>query len=248
MPDVRRRSPGLAIVAIVAAACAGGAAPRTDVTPLLTAHEQPDSCAPSPVPATLPRLAAIGDSVGLAHAFALAAPKVAARGAVFGVWFGPAGRVERAIVLRPMYDTSSRRPADSVLVADLRGDSTGVAWPVRLRMTAGPVPTFEIDRSRFCPPVPLPGPPTSAGVVTERPITSAQELMDAQEAEQAGPFALRLLVDATGSVAEVEWIRRSGNVTRDRMAFTDASRRRFEPATVDGVPVPAWFEIDSERK
>lgn len=249
MQEFRRFVPTLAAaVVVLATACARGASPQTTIAPLLTPGEQPDSCAASPIPAILPTLAAIGDSGELAQAFARNVPDVAARGAVFSVWFGPAGRVERALVLRPMFDTTSQRPADSVIAADLRSDSTGAAWPVRVRMTAGPVPTFEIDRSRFCPPVPLLGAPTTSSVVVERPITDPSDLREAEDLQHAGPFRLRVLVSATGSVAEVKWLRRSGSTVRDRTALTAARDRRFDPASLDGVPVPAWFDIDSARK
>jgi len=70
--------------------------------------------------------------------------------------------------------------------------------------------------------------------------------MEAQGLQHAGPFRLRVLVDARGAVAEVEWLQHSGSATQDRMAFAAAGQRRFEPASLDGVPVPAWFEIRSE--
>lgn len=248
----RNRSSMLGLGAVLlAAACAGGPSPQMGITPLSTPAGEPDSCGPSPVPAKLPTLSALGDSDTLAHAFARAAPDVQERGAIFSVLFGPTGRVERALVLRPAFDTAAQRSADSVVSADLRGDTTGGAWPVRVRMTGGPAPTFEIDRSRFCPPVPVPEVASTGTVVTERPITSEAELIQLQqslELRRGGAYLLRVLVDATGTVTDVQWVLHSASSTQDRTAYTAARNRRFSPASVDGVPVPAWFDIGSERK
>jgi TonB family protein len=53
---------------------------------------------------------------------------------------------------------------------------------------------------------------------------------------------LRLLVTHEGEVAYVEVLRRSGRPAVDRALVEAAQRLRFEPATVEGVPVDIWVE------
>ncbi len=57
-----------------------------------------------------------------------------------------------------------------------------------------------------------------------------------------GEVRLDVHVGADGSVLDVRLRQSSGSPLLDRTAIETVKRWRFDPATVDGHPVAAWYE------
>jgi len=51
---------------------------------------------------------------------------------------------------------------------------------------------------------------------------------------------VQVFIDETGNVSDVRLMASSGIRELDESIVTEQRRRRFMPATIDGVPVPSW--------
>lgn len=66
---------------------------------------------------------------------------------------------------------------------------------------------------------------------------------DIEELRRAGPLRIEALVDASGWVTDVHVTMSSHSNLLDRMMRSSVREMRFEPARLDGVPVPGWREL-----
>ena len=224
---------------VLLASCAGRPHLAAGLEPLLGYEQQPDSCAASPVPSHLP---AVGDVVDTGALRQRLAPTFTQGGPLTAtVQFASDGRVRRLAVLGAVTDSQTIARLSAAVASSLRPQPPAPAWTIRLRIPPDGAAT-SVERSEFCPPVPLesPGPQLRRGIA---PMTLDQ----IEELRRAGPFRIRLLVDRTGVVTQTNLVQSSGSSFQDRFALDRARQRRFRPALLDGVPVPAWYEVRSRR-
>ena len=232
-------STAAALGLLVLLACAGRPHPAVGVEPLLGYEQQPDSCAASPVPSQLPAVGDVVDTGALRQRLAPALTQGAPLTAT--IEFASDGSVHRLAVLGAVTDSQTIALLSVAVGSSLRPQPPAPAWSVRLRFPPDGAAT-SVERSEFCPPVPLgsPGPQLGRAIA---PMTLDQ----IEELRRAGPFRIRLLVDRTGVVTQANLVQSSGSSFQDRFALDRARQRRFRPALLDGVPVPAWYEVRSRR-
>ena len=86
------------------------------------------------------------------------------------------------------------------------------------------------------PPPPTPARPTTSHAVTERDYPPISIRLQEQ-----GTVQIRYLVTVSGEVGDVEILESSGSDRLDQAAINMVQRRwKFEPATLNGVPVAVW--------
>jgi len=218
-------------VALIVAAqvtCGGTVASSPPAVPLIAAAAGP-ACFPIPLPFQKPALDSVLDSAAVVTALA-ASTSSSADSATVALHFAPAGTLIRLVPLSGAVDGALFRN-----YARMR-PSRGL-WGVRLTMRRGSLTPLSFTPSLYCPPQPQEQP----GRVTHR-----DEVMTAQEARSlfaAGPFRLNILVSEAGLPAHVVLTQRSGNDRQDAMILEGARARRFVPGRLDGIPVPAWYEV-----
>jgi len=228
------------MLALLLARCAGRAGPGTGVEPLLPYERQPDSCAPSPVPPQLPTVGEVLDTSGVRQRLAPATSQPSP--IVFTIEFSSVGAVSGVRVAEAVGDSQSVDFLRTALASSIRPQRPAPPWSIRLRVAPDRGTPISVERSEFCPPTPLDSQgPQLAHAVT--PMT----LQELEELRRAGPFRIRVRVDAAGLVSRAELVQSSGSSFQDRFALDRARERRFRPARLDGVPVPGWYEIRSRR-
>jgi TonB family protein len=108
---------------------------------------------------------------------------------------------------------------------------------VRLAISSAGDPVLKLQPSHYCPP---------RSTAAPGRLTSRDEVMRADEARRlqaAGPYRVNILVNEAGVPAQVVLAQSSGNDRMDAMALEAARTARFVPALLDGVRVPAWYEV-----
>jgi len=230
-------APALGLFVLLA--CAGRPHPAVGVEPLLGYEQQPDSCAASPVPSQLPAVGDVVDTGALRQRLAPALTQGAPLTATME--FASDGSVHRLAVLGAVTDSQTIALLSVAVASSLRPQPPAPAWSIRLRFPPDGAAT-SVERSEFCPPVPLESPGPQLGRAIAR-----MTLDQIEELRRAGPFRIRLLVDRTGVVTQANLVQSSGSSFQDRLALDRARQRRFRPALLDGVPVPAWYEVRSRR-
>lgn len=123
------------------------------------------------------------------------------------------------IVARAVHD----RPSDRRVVRMLIGDETGLS----LR---------SVGAFRSCRPA-----IDDPGEMTRRVQAESSAL--GLEIGMRLVVRLQVFVEADGSVGEVRFDRRSGNVLADIAANRVFEGARFRPARVEGIPVPVWVSF-----
>lgn len=225
---------------VILTQCAGRAGPATGVEPLLAYELQPDSCAPSPVPSQLPSVGDLVDTAALTQHLGQATtqrPPV-----TFTMEFGSDGSLRRLGLLNEVGDARAIELLRSALASSVRPQPAAAPWTIRLRIPVDSDTTTRVERSEFCPPMPMDSPGPQLGYAVA-PMT----LPELEELRRAGPFRIRLRIDAAGVVRQADLVQSSGSSFQDRFALDRARERRFRPALLDGVPVPGWYEIRSRR-
>ncbi|NIM52949.1 MAG: TonB family protein [Gemmatimonadales bacterium] len=202
-------------------------------------YRDADTCAPARFPATLPTLDALVDSAAVLPQLARSGPRDVPP-SVLALRFDGDGVAAPVAVL----DTHlPREEADSlaVLIAShLRPQRPGQLWGVRLHVSHATLPALSIHRSEFCPPKPT-------GPVIRVPFQFEGTPEDLEDFRRAGPYHVVALVSSAGAVDIVRLVRSSRSNIMDRLALESVRQLRFEPARLDGAPVPAWFDVRSSK-
>jgi protein TonB len=125
---------------------------------------------------------------------------------------------------RPASITAEPTPTDSPPATDAR-----VPEPVQARPVAPPVAPNPPVRT---------GPRLEANWIGNEP--PAYPAMARRLGEQ-GEVRLDVLVTATGHVTEIKLKKSSGSQLLDQTTIDTVKKWKFQPATVDGQPVAAWY-------
>jgi hypothetical protein len=198
-------------------------------------------CTLESFPQQLPAASALMDTASLTTAI-----RELRRGAaidsgsvLLSLGFEPDGVNIRRDVLR---HTLSPLVADSiqklVFAARRTAPTAEQPWGARLRIGLGGEVSYGVERREYCPPRPR-----------DRELESAmEEFMGTGLRSRGGRLErtvlLRVLVNPGGSVAEARVIRGEASGGTLERNLTDFIRRYlFEPASLDGMPVPGHIDV-----
>jgi len=214
-------------------ACGGTVTPPAPAVPLIAGATGP-ACFPMPIPFRKPAVDSVLDSVpviaGLTDASASSGDS-----STIALHFSPDGTLLRAIVV-------SGDPTVVILQTHSRVRRSRALWGVRVSVVNGPRPSLALKPSEYCPPYPVEQP----GRVSHR-----DEIVTADEARRllaAGPYRVNILVSEAGLPTQVVLSQSSGNDRQDAMILAASRARRFVPGRLDGVPVPAWYEVTPSQR
>ena len=87
-------------------------------------------------------------------------------------------------------------------------------------------------------------PPTPPLPITSHAVTAADYPAESIPAREVGTTQLQYLVLADGTVGGTIIAGSSGSPRLDQAAIAIVHRWRFEPATDNGRPVPAWLDAN----
>jgi len=204
--------------------------------------EDTPGCSRLDIPA---RIAAIGDLLDvprLSRGLAQAGIGVEPVHSLVTVRFDERGGVQHVGVLASSVDSVTDRAVRDALAGALVPQPPADPWGIRVLLVLGDQPSIQFERAERCPPVLLERP--SPRIVSERVITvPADQLHDMAE-EPNSPVRLRVLIDERGRVARSTVIRSTGERSLDQAAISHWRNARFRPGTLDGIPIPMWYEPD----
>jgi len=197
------------------------------------------ACQPLAQPKRMPPLDALVDSVGLLTGLQAAATD-GAEEIVIGV---------RASDQPRGHLVGATQPADGEVVLGLvlaalrpAGKDTPAAFRILVR--PGKHAVVRLDRSVLCAPELQEGegvklPP----IVKEGRVTSTTNPND-RPPEEMRPVTVKLRINTSGAVTEVNLVNGSGFPEFDRLTRETMGRRHYRPALLDGRPVEVWLTGD----
>ena len=206
----------------------------TCVAPLAA---QRSSCGPAQQPKELPSVSFLIDSSSAL--MELQAAKVLRDSMQFTLFIVPADSIP---VIHALDSTDAM--AASLLARSAWPSKTVDLWAVRVHITGGTAPALTLSRPTYCPPALTPGskPVHLAAEIREERITSNAQLLQVQRVVQGPapiPLVCEIAVTERGDVNEVKVIRSSGNREVDQHVAQQLAQQQYEPALLDGIPVPA---------
>lgn len=226
-------------------ACAAAALAATLLLSPATSHAQSraeqllsdrpaprQGCSVATTPGQLPTLSQLADSAALAAAVGEFATRYRlSEGTLFGLYsvaFNAEGGVERVQGLDYLMPQGRAEEFESMLRQHLRPQAPGRSFSVRVRVEPAGNPVFRVGRSEIC-----------------EPHSNTRFTLTAPSLEggrRPTPIRVRAVVNADGSVGDVQILRGSGSEELDRWVQDSLRRRRFQPGLVDGVAVPMEHE------
>ena len=139
--------------------------------------------------------------------------------------------------------------AAAVLARVAWPQTPGDLWAVRVHVTGGSAAALTISRAVYCPPVlaPASGPPVEMmPVLRERVVTVpsgspgyAPSLFPRVRGTPPVPAVFEVEINPMGAVDSVKMVRSSGSDVFDKYVREHLARQMYEPALLDGIPVPA---------
>ena len=87
-------------------------------------------------------------------------------------------------------------------------------------------------------------PPTPPMAITSHAVTAADYPLESVALREHGTTQLQYLVRPGGAVDRIIIARSSGSSRLDQAAKDIVNRWRFEPATTNSKPVPAWLDAN----
>jgi len=128
-----------------------------------------------------------------------------------------------------------------VLLRSVRSQKPSGTWAVRVRIVAGASPALMLERSIYCPPVPLPG-PHPEGI----PVRVLVEPRPGDRLPPAGRTRIdfEALVGEDGMPLRVRMLQSSGMSDFDEQVTREWEQRQFQPALLDGAPIQALYRTD----
>ena len=142
--------------------------------------------------------------------------------------------------VRPLEGADAR--GTLILDHSLRPQKRSGVWAVRVRVTGGAGAALSIERSTYCPPAPEPGSNANASVSMMVEVQPGDHLPPSGRARVT--FEVR--VDETGTVRDIRLIESSGTKEIDERLTQDMQMRRFQPALLDGAPIPGVYRSDGQ--
>ena len=192
---------------------------------------QQRACEPAQNPKQLPAAGALVDSAAASSGLAtIDAPD----GMLFSIAL-PAG--DSVPLVRPLFGTDST--AAAILARWIRPQKpAGETWAIRMRAARGPEQSLRVERAVFCPPVFIR--PAGAPIVVH-PIAN----------DQFVPNHVRIivttLVSESGVPEQLKIVGSSGVPDIDQEMEDVWRRAQYRPASLDGLPVRAWYRSDQPR-
>lgn len=194
---------------------------------------QSRSCMPAPHPSPLPPMDSILGPVGLR---VLSAPLGVETDTVrFALHFQTDGTLLRLLPLSAGLPDSVVRQIRVQVRSRLFTD----VWGLQVLLYPGDPRNLAFRASIYCGPTP---PLRSAPVYEGRIMTREQ----ARRLEARGPFRFLVELDTLGRVRRASMIQSSGDRDWDASVLERARNERYQPATLDGAPIPARYERSSD--
>jgi hypothetical protein len=194
------------------------------------------NCRRLDLPRRLPAMADLVDSAALASRL-VGAPIAGSPEVELGLAFPrPSGSPQAWVIDSGDTPDAGARLAELVQAA-LRADGAPPGTTLRIHLRATPPIELRVQRSILCAPVPL----DSEG--------SAQPVVQVAGGVRPAPpqrwnAVIRQRIGADGVVLDARLQPGSGKPELDRLALLPVFARRWQPATLDGRPVEAWFAKD----
>lgn len=185
-------------------------------------------------PKELPSLSALIDSArALAEFTAVGVP---ADGMVFSLLFN---ETDSLPFPRPLAAVGPR--ALGVLRRTLLPLKPVGLWAVRVRVVGGATPALTLERSEYCPPALAERTfaPVSPSVTVRADAPSDRR----PTLKRPTRVVLEVLVAETGDASSIRVVQSSGLRDVDDELVRVWQTRRFLPASIDGVPLPALYRI-----
>jgi len=143
---------------------------------------------------------------------------------------------------------STNAMAANVLARSVWPEKPAELWAVRVHVTDGTAPALALSRATYCPPVLTPG----SSPVRMMPEIREERVLIGNAADRRAvaefprvnatssvPVIFEIAVDARGHVGTVTLIRASGSHVFDSLTAQRLGQQTYEPALLDGIPVPA---------
>ena len=207
---------------------------------------QGTGCADTQFPDSLPRPNALVDS---AHAVAdLGAFADPAKPILFSVYFRTGDSVAHVRALE------NQDAAAAVTLANyVRHAHPGEFWAFRVRLAGGDAPALTLERAKYCPPVSREGDvPFATRIGSSAPVivgNNPRPIEPAGSGTVADPGSVVLveaLIAVDGHVIVGRVVQSTGNADRDASLVHDMRRVKFDPAKLDGEPIPGVFRSRGE--
>ncbi len=118
-------------------------------------------------------------------------------------------------------------------------------WAVRLDVTGGPTPAVAVARATYCPPelTAASSQPVRMTIGIERTtVTSGAYGLPTPPPRLYTVFEIQ--VTERGDVSNVKLIRSSGYDAIDQQISQHIWQDKYEPALIDGIPIPAVYRTD----
>jgi TonB family protein len=196
---------------------------------------QRKDCGATRSPKHLPAAGALLDSAKTIGEFAvLAGPQ---GDMLFSLRFDDSDSLPK---VRPLEGADAR--GTLILAHSVRPQKRSGVWAVRVRVTGGAAAAVSIERSMYCPPAPEPGPNANVSVTMMVQVQPGDRLPASGRARVT--FEVR--VDETGTVSTIRLIESSGTREIDERLTQDMQMRRFQPALLDGAPIPGVYRSDGQ--
>ncbi len=204
---------------------------------------QRSSCGPAQQPKDLPTVSFLIDSSGAL--MELQAAKVLRDSMQFTLLGLPGDSIPVVHAL-----DSTNAMAANVLARSVWPEKPADLWAVRVHVTGGAAPALTLSRATYCPPVLAPGsqPVRVTAQAREERVSSGGGVLRVQGIMQGtAPVPLLCELDITqrGDVNNVKVIRSSGNREVDEHVTRMLVQQKYEPALLDGIPVPSVLRVNS---
>jgi hypothetical protein len=227
--EIRARRLHALVAALALASFAAPASAQKDRADVLLSDRPAPrhDCRVMDTPRTLPAVAQLADSVGLAQGLATYASKYPLAGdrrmyAVYSIGFDAAGRIERLQPIDYLLPQGYEGDLNELVRSTVHGQRAGNPVSLRLRVEPAAQPVMRVGRSEQCPP--------QANMRFEVLATGALAL------QHPSPIRARATVDSTGHVVAMRITQPSGEQYIDAWVEEVLNQHVFTPGLIDGVP------------
>jgi hypothetical protein len=227
-----------AVATIVACGARAGAPSRAEL--LSTAAPRSTACTVEAEPTTLPGVDAVVDSAALVAA--LPPPDAATEGGghvLLTLAFDRDGLNVRRDVVEQSVGSLVADSVQRLVFANRRQLlESDEAWGVRMRIDLGDSTSLRVGRREFCPPAAR-SPQLDAAMHRLQPVSVRY-----RDGMRERVLQVRARVSEAGIITATQITRGELQGSTMERSINDFLRQfLFEPATIDGVPAPAWIEI-----
>ena len=151
--------------------------------------------------------------------------------ALVSVLFDERGAPEHVRVLASSVDSATDRGVRDAVAAAVVSQPPADRWGIRVLLVLGAAPKIQFERAELCPP---------------QPLDLSLRAQAAPTGDGVDAVRLRMLVNERGRVAQSTVVQSSGDGSVDERVQAYWRRIVFDPGTLDGVPVEAWYETGDD--